>query len=170
MKQIKLVTCIALLLVLLPVGLASASPAIHIEGRSEPVQLQYMIPEPHANGNKCLIDMGYTFRLVGDTMDIVCPAELEILAQAPCESLPGPYLQIAKVHAVCEGMVVDREGTLELKGAQQSDPDKAYPLQKQFTLSGLTGELSTLHGMVHVTGIPAVGGTYEGIVTFGPDE
>jgi hypothetical protein len=131
-----------------------------------------MVQTDHANGNKCIIDMGFTFSLTGTegtTIDVECPAELRITVHGPCR-IPGVYRRNAKVHAVCTGEVAGREGTFELKGAQQSDPGKEFPLQKEFVLSGLTDELSTLRGVVHVSGIPGKGGTYEGMVTFGPDK
>ena len=172
MKRIRLILCMALLLMLLPLGLVSASPAIHIEGESKPLGPAWKHEETdHANGNKCIIDRGDTFSLTGTkgtTVNVACRAELRIIVHGPCQP-PGAYRRNATVYAVCTGEVAGREGTFELKGAQQFDPDKEYPLQKQFTLKGLTGGLSTLHGVVHVSGKPGVGGIYEGVVTFGPD-
>jgi len=170
-KRIRLILCIALLLMLLPLGLVSASPAIHIEGECKPSPAWKYEQTDHANGNKCIVDMGAMFRLTGTqgtTVDVECPAEWRIIVHGPCQP-PGAYRQDATIHGVCTGEVAGREGTFELKAAQQFDPGKEYPLQTQCTLKGLTGELSTLHGVVHVSGIPGVGGTYEGVVTFGPD-
>jgi hypothetical protein len=175
MVRIRRVLGVALLLTLLPMGLASASPAIHIEGWTAAGTLIPGFPtsEPHANGNKCITEFGHNWELYGD-IEAVCATRLRIISHAPCTEgvpFPPPARQNATLHAACEGWVPgERYGTFELQGAQVRDPGKEIPLRKELAIGNGEGGLADMHGVLHVQGIPGIAGTYKGIVTFGPDE
>ncbi|MBN1139798.1 MAG: hypothetical protein JXM73_24720 [Anaerolineae bacterium] len=173
MKRTTIMLSVALLLVLLPVGLVSASPAIHIEGWSAAGQLLYPpAVTPFANDNKCIIDFGFEWELYGD-IEAVCDTYNSITVHGPC-GCPD-CRRNAKVYAECTGTVAgygNIDDTFELKGTQQQwfdDAGQSY-VKKQLVLSGGTGELANLHGVMHVLGMPGVAGTYDGIITFGQDK
>jgi hypothetical protein len=173
MKRTRIILSVTLLLLLLPVGLVSASPAIHIEGWSAAGELLYLPTNtPVANDNKCITDFGFVWELYGD-IEAVCDTYNTITVHGPCGC--ADCRRNATVYAECTGMVADHGNTadtFELKGTQQQwfdDAGQSY-LKKQLVLSGGTGDLANLHGVMHVSGEPGVAGTYDGIVTFGQDK
>jgi hypothetical protein len=165
MKRLKLILGITLLLMILPVGLAWASPPINATGHVIDEAIEFVGMEGH--GNICTLYMDVQSRMTG-TIEATCSEAFQTTVHAPCTALPPPGGGKEKWiwHAQCEGAIDGRTGSFSWDGLGHIDPDHEPSGRGRSVLSGMGGDLSGMHGMLAHLPTPAQGGLYEGFVLF----
>ena len=117
-------------------------------------------------GNNCIIDADVVFSFTGSLAGSFSPAlPLRIVHRGPCDPL-GPAPETFQGQGAYSGTVATASGTFDFNF--QGNTDALGNAQAQITILQGTGGLAHLHGIIRLTGITGVGGTYSGTLHFDP--
>ncbi len=113
-------------------------------------------------GNTCIIELDATFNFQG-TFEGAFDAHFRIVHHGPC-SEPAP--ETFEAQGTYEGTVEDISGTFDFNF--QGSIDAEGNAEGQLVIQQGTSGLAHLRGMLTLTGIAGIGGSYDGEIHFDP--
>ena len=145
---------------LLPLGVDHASPPQQASGDFQVVSVN--VTSVQDVGDTCIIALNATFDFQG-TFEGAFDAHFKIVHHGPC-SEPAP--ETFEAQGTYEGTVEGVSGTFDFNF--QGSIDAEGNAEGQLVIQKGTSGLAHLRGMLTLTGIAGVGGSYEGEIHFDP--